>query len=289
LPPVRAVRSSRLLLLLAALLGAPAGAAPAERIVSLNPSLTAIVLALGARSALVGVDDFSARQHPEAAGLPTVGGLYDPSLESVVALAPDLVVFVRGAEQRDFAERLEDLGVAVESFENTRLDDVLGNVTRLGALTGRERAAQERVAAVHRAREQAVRAAAGRPRPRTVLVLQRDPLYLVGRGSFLDELLAAAGAENLGARFDQPWPRVSAEWLVASGPELVLDASPDPSPPDEYFARWPSLPAVAAGRVVRVDPGVVTLPGPYLDRALQVLAAAVQGGPSSAPGVEPAP
>jgi iron complex transport system substrate-binding protein len=288
LPPVRAVRSSRLLLLLSALVAAPAAAAPAERIVSLNPSLTAIVVALGARAALVGVDDFSARQHPETAGLPAVGGLYDPSLESVVALAPDLVVLVPSAEQRDFARRLEELGVRVERFENTRLDDVLENVTRLGALTGRERHAQERVAAVRRAREAAVRAAAGRPRPRTVLVLQRDPLYLVGRGSFLDELLSAAGADNLGARFDEPWPRAAAEWLVASAPELILDASPDPSPPAEYWARWPSLPAVAAGRVVRVDPGVVTLPGPYLDRALHVLAEAVQG-PAPAPRAEPAP
>ena len=86
------LRSAALALLLA--LAAGAAGAPPRRIVSLNPSLTAILLALGAQDALVGVDSFSAQQEPEVAGLPTVGGLYNPSLEAVVALAPDLVVFV---------------------------------------------------------------------------------------------------------------------------------------------------------------------------------------------------
>ena len=99
-----------------ALLAAAAGARaePAHRVVSLNPSLTAILVALGARGALVGVDSFSARQQPEVAGLPTVGGLYNPSLEGVVALAPDLVVYVPTAEQRAFQRQLQELGVPVQ-------------------------------------------------------------------------------------------------------------------------------------------------------------------------------
>jgi hypothetical protein len=94
-------------------LAVAAGAEPvaARRVVSLNPSLTAMVIALGGREQLVGVDDYSART-PAAAGLPTVGGLYNPSLEAVVALAPDLVVLVPSAEQRAFRERLEALGIA---------------------------------------------------------------------------------------------------------------------------------------------------------------------------------
>ncbi len=82
--------------------GAPASSAPAKRVVSLNPSLTSILVALGAADALVGVDDFSARQEPGVAGLPRVGGLYDPNLEAVVTLRPDLVVLVHSVQQRDF-------------------------------------------------------------------------------------------------------------------------------------------------------------------------------------------
>ena len=121
------------------------------------------------------------------------------------------------------------------------------------------------------------RAVAARAPLRAVLVLQREPLFVAGRGSFLDEMLAMAGARNLGAELADVWPRTSVEWLVAAGPEIILDSDADPEPAARYWARWPSLPAVAHGRVVAIDAGVVTLPGPDLDRALVTLARALHG------------
>jgi iron complex transport system substrate-binding protein len=141
--------------------------------VSLNPSLTAILLALGARESLVGVDSFSARQQPEVAGLPTVGGLYNPSLEAVVALDPELVVFVPTAEQRDFQRRLAELALGAEAYDPVSFEDVLGTILRLGERVGREAAARERVDAIRAARRAVEARAAGLPRPRAVLVLQR--------------------------------------------------------------------------------------------------------------------
>jgi ABC-type Fe3+-hydroxamate transport system substrate-binding protein len=165
-----------------------ATAAPAKRVVSLNPSLTAMLLALGARDALVGVDSFSQRQEPATAGLPTVGGLYNPSVEAVVALAPDLVVFVPSAEQRDFQRTLEGLGLPVLALGPVGFEDVLAAIATLGARVGREAEARARIDAIRAARRAVEARAAGRPRPRTLLVLQRDPLYVVGRGSFADEM-----------------------------------------------------------------------------------------------------
>jgi iron complex transport system substrate-binding protein len=253
--------------------------APARRVVSLNPSLTAIAVALGARDALVGVDSFSLRAEPAVAGLPAVGGLYNPSLEAVVALAPDLVVFVPAAEQRDFQRTLEALGLPVLPFDPVTFDEVLAAIETLGARLGRAAEARTRVEAIRAARSRVELRAAGRPRPRAVVVLQRDPLYVVGRGSFVDEMLASAGAENAARAFSEPYPRVAREWLLDAAPELLLDAS-DPAGTEDavrYWARWPSLPAVRAGRVVALAPGAVTLPGPWLDRALDLLADAVQG------------
>ena len=112
-------------------------------------------------------------------------------------------------------------------------------------------------------------------RPPGVLVLQRDPLYVVGRGSFLDDMLASVGVVNLGAEFDEPYPRTGVEWLVSAAPELILDAAENAGPPAAYWSRWPSIPAVEADRVIAIPAGAVTLPGPHLDRGLALLAAAV--------------
>ena len=87
-----------------------AGGLPARRVVSLNPSLTATLVALGAGAQLVGVDDYSARQQSAVRELPAVGGLFTPSLEAILGLAPDLVALVPSAQQRDLRARLEALG-----------------------------------------------------------------------------------------------------------------------------------------------------------------------------------
>jgi ABC-type Fe3+-hydroxamate transport system substrate-binding protein len=107
-----------------------------------------------------------------------------------------------------------------------------------------------------------------------VLVLQRDPLYVVGRGSFIDEMLRAAGARNLAATLTDPYPRTGVEWLIAAAPQVILDASEDPETPAQYWARWPSIPAVESGAAIEIRPEVMR-PGPWIDRSLRAVAAAL--------------
>jgi iron complex transport system substrate-binding protein len=262
-------------LLLASLASADAG--PARRVVSMNPSLTAMLLALDARELLVGVDDYSEGSQPGLAGLPRLGGLSNPNLEGVVALRPDLVALVPSFEQRDFRARLRELGVRVLELDPKSFDEVLGAILALGEAVDRRAEADARVEAIRRARAEVEAAVGALPRPRVVLVIQREPLFVVGSGSFIDEMIGAAGARNLGAEVAERYPRVSLEWLVAAAPEVLLDASGDPTPAAAYWARWPSLPAVGAGRVIALGSGIATLPGPWLDRALWVLARSVHG------------
>jgi len=284
--PIRAAS----LLLAVVLWTAPSAARGAPRVVSLNPSLTAILLALDAGRCLVGVDDYSARVEPRVRDLPRVGGLFNPSLEAIVALEPDVVTLVPSAQQRDLRQRLEALGVEVMALHNIALEDLLESIERLGARVDREAAAAARVAAIRSAFRDAEAESATRlgGRPRAVLVLQRDPLYLVGGGSFLDAMLRAAGAVNLAGHMSEPYPRLGVEWLIAAAPELILDASDDPQPAAQHWARWPSLPAVSSGRVVPIAGVETTLPGPYLDRGLRRLAAAVHGSISQTAPPEPA-
>ncbi len=247
------------------------------RLVSLNPSLSAIVLSLGAGPWLVGVDDYSARLLPELADRPRVGGLFDPGLESIVSLRPDRVLLVAGVDQELHARRLEKLGLSVETYRNERMDEVLENIERLGALLERGSAAGDRIRAILDMRQAVAEVAATRDRPTTIAVVDRTPLFIVGGETYLDEMLHAVGAENLGRQLAKGYPRGSIEWLIGARPELLLDLTPAASATDGFWSRWPSIPAVANDRIVEVDAALISLPGPDLDRALRALAIAVHG------------
>ncbi len=254
-----------------------------KRIVSLNPSLTAILLAIGEGGRVVGVDDYSAQQIAEVSALPRVGGLFNPSLEAVVALEPDLVVLVPSAEQRAFRERAEALGVVVEAFDNHAFDEVLENIERLGALTGAQARATERIEAIRATRvrvQQAVArmrggASADRPLPTIAMVLQRDPLFVVGGGNFIDTMLSIVGVRNVAAEYEESYPRVSLEWLVARSPELLVDLSSEANDPAialGFWKQWPHIAAVENDRVIALNAALISMPGPALDESLLLLA-----------------
>ena len=257
---------------------APVSDAPV-RVVSLNPSLTAILLALGARDTLVGIDSWSHKQRAELADLPDVGGLFDPSLEGVFALEPDLVVLTPSVEQRDFRGRLESLGIRVAAFENIAFDEVLANIVELGTLVHRESEARARVEAIRATQRAVAGVASGRKRLRCLVVLQREPIFVVGGSSFIDEMLETAGCKNLGRTLGDGYPRAALEWVVAQAPEVIFDTSRDAAIGDvrSYWQRWATLPAVKADRVLHIDPERFTLPGPALDEALRELARALHG------------
>jgi ABC-type Fe3+-hydroxamate transport system substrate-binding protein len=113
---------------------------------------------------------------------------------------------------------------------------------------------------------------------------------LVGGGSYLSSMLNAAGLDNAAAEYSDSYPRVSLEWLIASRPQVIIDSSADPVPAVGHWSRWASIPAVANGRVIGVPQGLVTLPGPYLDRSLRAMVAAIRSADensNTADGVTP--
>ena len=247
------------------------------RLISLNPSLTAIVVSLGRGETLVGIDDYSARVLPAVADRPKVGGLFDPSLEAVVSLSPDRVLVVAGVDQKTHSERLERLGLSVDVYQNERLDQVLENIKRLGGLLAEEDLAAERIAAIRNTQIAVERATEGLAEPGALAIVDRSPLYIVGRETFLDEMLVAVGARNLGAELAPGYPRTSTEWLIDARPELILDMTPGATSAAEFWARWPSLPAVSSGRALTVEASRMSMPGPNLDESLRELAVIVHG------------
>ena len=242
---------------------------------ALAPNLTEIVFAVGAGSSLVGVSEYS--DYPDAArSIPRVGGL-DVSAERVASMNPDLVLASRDGNARGPVMALEAAGIPVLAVSGGSLDAVLDGIRRVAERLGR-REEGERLAAGLARRRQAVRArAAGRHGPRTLLLVWPDPPQAAGRGTFLDDVLTEAGAENvLGG--SAGWPLVSAEFL-ATAPVDVLVIPDSPETRDAYTRAFVSGPlsrgSITKAHVVRLPESPLTRPGPRVFDVLERLQAAL--------------
>ncbi len=247
---------------------------PPRRIVSLVPSVTEILYAIGAQDVLVGVTDFC--DYPaEARKKPSVGGMIAPSLETIVTLKPDLVVATTAGNRDETFSQLARLKLPVYAVNPVRLADVLDLITRLGALTGHEVEATRLTAALS-ARIEAVRArVAAHSRPRVLYVVWPEPLIVPARRALVSELLVLAGADSVTANGGDEYPRYSLEAAVAGAPEVIILASHSSGQGPmarEKWERFAALPAVKSGRVYTVSGDLLHRYGPRVVDGLETLA-----------------
>jgi iron complex transport system substrate-binding protein len=241
--------------------------------VTLAPNLTEIVFAVGAGETLVGVSEYS--DFPlEARSLPRVGGL-EVSAEKVVSLHPDLVLATPEGNAKGPVAALAAAGVSVLAVPGGSLAAVIDGIRLVGRRLGRTEEADRLAAALER-RKETVRAKVARSkhRPRAVLIIWPDPPQAAGGGTFLNDLMMQAGAENLLAA-REGWPLVSPEWLVTAPIEVLVVPDSEETRPAyrRAFSEGPlSRGAAAAARVVRIDESVLTRPGPRIFDALERLA-----------------
>jgi iron complex transport system substrate-binding protein len=249
-------------------------AAPPRRIVSLVPSVTETLFAIGGQDLLVGVTDFC-DYPPAARAKPRVGGMLAPSLETIAALRPDLVVATPAGNREETFGQLERLKIPVYVVNPVRLQDVLDLTSRLGDLAGRD-AAGSRLAASLGTRIRAVGArVAHRSRPRVLYVLWPDPLIVPGRGALVSELLDVAGGESVTADQSQDYPRMSLEAAIARSPEIIVLASHNSQQgamAREQWEQFSRLPAVKAGRLYTADGNLMHRYGPRVVDGLEWLA-----------------
>jgi ABC-type Fe3+-hydroxamate transport system substrate-binding protein len=245
-------------------------ASPPRRIVSLNPSTTELLFAIGAGARMVGRTTYD--QWPEAArALPDLGPGLRPNVDAVLAAHPDLVVLYASDDNRDAARRFRAAGVATAAYRVDRIADFQRVTTALGALTGDTLAARTMVDSVRATLERVRAATRALPKPTVFWPLYDQPLLAVGGGSYLDELLQIAGGANVYGFMSAPSPRITVEDLVQRDPEVILVA---PASRERYLAdpRWRTLRAVRMGRVLSVDTTLVLRPGPRLGEAARSLA-----------------
>jgi ABC-type Fe3+-hydroxamate transport system substrate-binding protein len=242
------------------------------RVVSLAPSSTEILYAIGASAQIVGVDRYS--NHPPAArALPQVGADMDPSLERIMALRPDMVFTATTANTQGTVENLERLGIPVYVSRVLRLEDIFGDIEGIGGAVGRAEEARRLVAEL-RGRVTALRARYKNATPvRTLVIIWPDPLVVAGRASHIGDLIRTAGGVNLADDSPQAFPSYSVERMLVQAPEVLLVGghSTGGPPPLGAIEQLATVPAVQKHRVHVVDGDVVFRPGPRVVEAIDLL------------------
>ena len=251
---------------------------PAQRIISMAPSNTEILFAIGAGSQVVGRDDFS--DYPSAVqSLPKVGGTDKYNTEQIIALHPDLILAAE-INTADQVKALESLGLTVYYLKNpATLEEMYGDLETVAKLTGHEADASTLIASL-KARVAAVdgKIATVTSRPSVFYELDAtDPAkpYTAGPGTFIDLLIQRAGGTNIAGTLKDQYPQLSLEQVVALNPTFILlgDAAYGATP-DAVKTRpgWGALDAVKNGNVIAIDDNIFSRPGPRLVDGLELLA-----------------
>ncbi len=250
---------------------------PPKRIMTLAPSNTEILFALGTEDRIVAVDQWSDFP-PAAKAKPWVAPL-NPSLEQVVRFSPDLILSTHwGAEP---LLPLERQGIKVMIFAPRTLEDIYRNILVIGQIVGAEARAERLVWSMRRRVAAVVTKVRDAPQPKVFIELDgSDPgrPFTAGPGSFIDVLIRLSGGANVAARSRTAWPQFSLEELIRADPDLIIlgDAlAPlNPQTPELVARRpgWSGLKAVHLGTIAAIDSNVISRPGPRIVEGLELLA-----------------
>jgi len=277
------MNASRLLIALAALLPAgcgptapppPAPDAPARRVVSLAPSLTAWIEHLGAGDRLVGVTEYC---RPETQPAPAnIGRIDTPNLELIAEQNPDLIAATTMTPGRTL-DRLRAQGWRVQVHDHESLDGLFQSLAMLGKATQQEAKAAEKIEVIRSALQTTVLGDEW-PMWRTVVMLDLEPAYAAGPGSFPYEIVQAIGLPQITDGMAKPWPRLGNEAIIELNPQLVIvSAGEGRSTPEQLRTEWerlrtgPIWSQTDAGRdnnFLLVGNNGLTVPGPGLDNML---------------------
>lgn len=250
--------------------------APPARIVSLNPTTTELLYAIGAGSRLVGRTSYDLLP-ADVLSVPDLGPGLRPSVEAVLAARPDLVILYASADNRDAARRLRAAGVRTVAYRLDRIADFRRVTAALGELVGDSAAARRTVDSVDATLGGVKRRTASLPKPSVFWPLWESPLLSVGGGSFLNELIEIAGGRNVFADLPQPSPTITFEELLRRDPDIVF-AGPRSRAKLLRDPRWRTLRAVREGHILPIDTTMVNGPSARLGSSALGLARLLHPG-----------
>lgn len=254
---------------------------PPQRIISLAPSLTEILFALGLGDRVVGVTTYC-HFPPEAMKKEKIGGYVNASHEKIVSLTPDLVFATRGTP-RTFIEGLSRAGIPVAAVDQTSFAQILHSFVFIAQACGVPQKGEELAARLQRTREEiSQKTGSLKPeqRPRALLVLSLQPLFVCGPGSFQEEMLEICGAHNVSG-ISQPFGPLSEEAVVEKDPQTLIFPSIDNGQAvtkNSLLATlqarpaWKNTTAVKKRRLIIINVDYLSVPGPRLEKGLRELA-----------------
>ncbi|MFN8573827.1 MAG: helical backbone metal receptor [Gemmatimonadaceae bacterium] len=240
------------------------------RIVSLDPSITEILFALGLGPQLVGRTHWDIATDSSRA-VPDLGDGIRPNVEAILAAHPTLVFLYASEENRDAARALQAVGLQVVTLRIDRVAQFQQVTELIGRITRRPERAKQVTDSVLATLARVRQATSGKPRVKVFMLAWQNPLLTIGGGSFLTELVSIAGADNVFADLPAPSPQISFEELVRRNPDAILGG------PKTFQAlrddpRWKALPAVRDGHLLLMDTVLVAKPAVRLGEAAVSLA-----------------
>lgn len=248
-----------------------------QKIISLAPSNTEILFALGLGDRVVGADTYS--DYPEeASGVPRVGDVYGLNMEDILELAPDLILMIGGTEEA--RQQLEDNGLLVAVIQPATFEEILESFILIGELTGAVQEAEQLRTSIEE-EAWALMEATGQLEPPLVFIeTWNDPLMTVGPGGFLHELVEIAGGRNLASDAGMEWFVIEEEVVLERDPEVIVTFFQESyiSLTEGKRPGWDSVTAVREGQIHTIDSDLLVRPGPRIIMGLKDLVRALHPG-----------
>ncbi|MDB4875960.1 MAG: ABC-type transporter, periplasmic subunit [Gemmatimonadetes bacterium] len=247
-----------------------------RRIVSLNPTTTEILFAIGASNRLVGRSQWDV--FPDSAlTVPSLGQALRPNVEALIAAKPDLVVLYASNDNRPAFDRLKQAGIATVAFKIDSIEQFARDARIIGRITGDSARAGTLVDSIEATLARVRAATASLPHPTVFIHAWDKPIIAIGGGSFMSQLLEIAGARNSYADIVAASAPVTLEDIVQRNPDYVM-ASPVAAPKIRMSASWRSIPAVRSGHLLVYDTVLVGRPSVMLGMAAVSLAKLLHPG-----------
>ncbi len=249
-------------------------AKPPKRIVSLAPSITEILFAIGLDEEIVGVTDFC-NYPPQALTKPKVA-YSQPNLEVLIGLEPQLVLAPPSFLRADILAKLDQLKIPTFVLESQTVEGIFTHIQLLGRMVGRPKEANEQAALLRKQVADLTKKLEGHPRPTMLYVLNSEPLITVGPGSFIHHVIELAGGRNAAERASAPYPRLTMEEVLMQNPEILVfpigEYEGIPQSEQDQWKRWETLRAVQDGKLFQIRSDLMNRPGPRILDGLKQLA-----------------